>query len=80
MLHSWRGYEKYAWGNDELCPVTLKGKNGFGGLGATMIDALDTLHMMGELQLLCCGWGPRRYCLATIIDGSCVDVEYAAYA
>lgn len=63
MLHSWRGYEKYAWGNDELCPVTLKGKNGFGGLGATMIDALDTLHMMGELQLLCCGWRPRRYCL-----------------
>ncbi|KAI3429765.1 hypothetical protein D9Q98_010078 [Chlorella vulgaris] len=50
MLHSWRGYEKYAWGNDELCPVTLKGKNGFGGLGATMIDALDTLHMMGFMD------------------------------
>jgi mannosyl-oligosaccharide alpha-1,2-mannosidase len=47
MLHSWRGYEKYAWGKDELCPVTKKGKNSFGGLGATMIDALDTLHMMG---------------------------------
>ena len=47
MQHSWRGYEKYAWGKDELCPVTKKGKNSFGGLGATMIDALDTLHMMG---------------------------------
>ncbi|EFN60136.1 hypothetical protein CHLNCDRAFT_33654 [Chlorella variabilis] len=47
MLHSWRGYEKYAWGQDELCPVSQQGKNSFGGLGATMIDALDTLHMMG---------------------------------
>ncbi len=48
MLHSWRGYEGHAWGRDELCPVSLAGKDSFGGLGATMIDAMDTLHMMGE--------------------------------
>jgi hypothetical protein len=47
MLHAWRGYERHAWGMDELCPVSQKGKNSFGGLGATMIDAMDTLHMMG---------------------------------
>ena len=22
MLHAWRGYEKYAWGHDELKPVS----------------------------------------------------------
>lgn len=47
MLHAWRGYEQYAWGHDELCPLTKTGKNSFGGLGATMVDSLDTLHMMG---------------------------------
>lgn len=122
-MHAWRGYETYAWGYDELCPLSQKGelaearqlggawwqgavagaaahvdlcfsfwggfqhrwplrsllivgrsvraaasaalhrpsvpdarqaiprvfagKNDFGGLGATIIDSLDTLHMMG---------------------------------
>lgn len=53
MLHAWRGYEQYAWGHDELCPLTKTGKNSFGGLGATMVDSLDTLHMMGALRLPC---------------------------
>lgn len=47
MQHAWAGYETYAWGYDELCPVSKKGKNDFGGLGATPVDSLDTLHMMG---------------------------------
>ena len=47
MLHAWRGYERYAWGRDELCPLTQTGKDSFGGLGATLVDSLDTLHMMG---------------------------------
>lgn len=47
MLHAWRGYEQYAWGHDELCPLSKSGKNSFGGLGATIVDSLDTLHMMG---------------------------------
>ncbi|PSC73991.1 Mannosyl-oligosaccharide 1,2-alpha-mannosidase MNS1 [Micractinium conductrix] len=47
MQHAWAGYERYAWGRDELCPLTKSGKDSFGGLGATMVDALDTLHMMG---------------------------------
>lgn len=51
MRHAWGGYVRHAWGHDELAPVTQKGKDGFGGLGATIIDSLDTLLMMGE-----CGW------------------------
>lgn len=47
MLHAWSSYEKYAWGQDELQPQTKNGVNSFGGLGATLIDSLDTLYIMG---------------------------------
>ncbi|XP_009764246.1 mannosyl-oligosaccharide 1,2-alpha-mannosidase MNS1 isoform X1 [Nicotiana sylvestris] len=47
MLHAWSSYEKYAWGHDELQPQTKKGVDSFGGLGATLIDSLDTLYIMG---------------------------------
>ncbi|KAH9716174.1 Mannosyl-oligosaccharide 1,2-alpha-mannosidase MNS1 [Citrus sinensis] len=46
MIHAWSSYEKYAWGQDELQPQTKNGVNSFGGLGATLIDALDTLYIM----------------------------------
>lgn len=49
MAHAWRGYVRYAWGNDELQPVSQVGKDSFGGLGATIVDALDTLWLM-EMQ------------------------------
>lgn len=54
MRHAWEGYEAYAWGMDELNPVSCTGKlgvmggsNGFSGLGATLVDAMSTLHLMG---------------------------------
>ncbi|XP_077238446.1 mannosyl-oligosaccharide 1,2-alpha-mannosidase MNS1-like [Tasmannia lanceolata] len=47
MLHAWTSYEKYAWGQDELQPQTKNGANSFGGLGATLVDSLDTLYIMG---------------------------------
>ncbi|KAK8487388.1 hypothetical protein V6N13_093145 [Hibiscus sabdariffa] len=47
MVHAWSSYEKYAWGNDELQPRSKNGVDSFGGLGATLIDALDTLYIMG---------------------------------
>ncbi|KAJ4962716.1 hypothetical protein NE237_022655 [Protea cynaroides] len=47
MLHAWTSYEKYAWGQDELQPQTMNGVNSFGGLGATIVDSLDTLFIMG---------------------------------
>ena len=53
MRHAWTGYETYAWGMDELNPVSCQGKlgvmggnNGFSGLGASMVDAMSTLHLM----------------------------------
>ncbi|KAE9601634.1 hypothetical protein Lal_00040660 [Lupinus albus] len=47
MLHAWTSYEKYAWGMDELKPETKIGVDSFGGLGATLVDSLDTLYIMG---------------------------------
>ncbi|KAL3511529.1 hypothetical protein ACH5RR_024246 [Cinchona calisaya] len=47
MIHAWSSYEKYAWGHDELQPQTKNGIDSFGGLGATLIDSLDTLYIMG---------------------------------
>lgn len=47
MVHAWSSYEKYAWGMDELMPQSRRGSNDFGGLGATIVDSLDTLYIMG---------------------------------
>eukprot|EP00250_Pteridium_aquilinum_P012694 c20880_g1_i1 orf=430-2277(+) len=47
MVHAWGSYEKYAWGMDELLPQSQRGSNDFGGLGATIVDSLDTLYIMG---------------------------------
>ena len=41
--HSWSGYVQHAWGMDELMPLSGRGKNSFGGLGATLVDTLDLL-------------------------------------
>jgi mannosyl-oligosaccharide alpha-1,2-mannosidase len=44
--HSWRAYKKYAWGHDELKPVSKSFGEWF-GVGLTLIDALDTMYIMG---------------------------------
>jgi len=45
--HSWKGYREYAWGHDELAPMTKSSREKFGGWGATLVDALDTMWIMG---------------------------------
>ncbi|KAJ4363652.1 hypothetical protein N0V83_009948 [Neocucurbitaria cava] len=47
FLHTWKGYKQYAWLQDEVTPVTGGFKNGFGQRAVTMVDALDTLIIMG---------------------------------
>ncbi|KAL3917157.1 MAG: hypothetical protein SGILL_004847 [Bacillariaceae sp.] len=46
MQHAWKGYETYAFGSDELKPRSMKGENGWGGSGITLVDSLDTLWLM----------------------------------
>lgn len=47
MIHTWKGYRNNAWLHDELLPVTKYFKDPFAGWGATLVDALDTLWIMG---------------------------------
>lgn len=44
--HAWRGYRQYAWGHDNLKPVSGTFHDWF-GLGLTIVDSLDTLYIMG---------------------------------
>lgn len=44
---SWDGYKEHAWLQDELSPVSGKSRNPFAGWGATLVDTLDTLWIMG---------------------------------
>ncbi len=47
FLHSWGGYKKYAWAQDEIAPVSGAFRSSFGGWGATLVDTMDTLWIMG---------------------------------
>ena len=46
--HAWQGYESFAWGDDELQPLSKTGKNRYAeSLCWTPVDALDTMILMG---------------------------------
>lgn len=47
MIHAWDGYKKHAFGHDEVKPVSGGFTSHWGGLGVTLVDALDTLWLMG---------------------------------
>uniref|UniRef100_A0A915JZP7 alpha-1,2-Mannosidase n=1 Tax=Romanomermis culicivorax TaxID=13658 RepID=A0A915JZP7_ROMCU len=53
-IFAWDNYRKYAWGANELKPIskTAHHSSVFGSslLGATLIDGLDTLYIMGLLD------------------------------
>ncbi|VDL79419.1 unnamed protein product [Nippostrongylus brasiliensis] len=48
---AWDSYRKYAWGSNELRPVSKTGHSasvfGMGDMGATIVDSIDTLWIMG---------------------------------
>lgn len=50
MKHAWDSYRKYAWGKDELKPLSNRGVDVWGGMGVTLVDSLDTLWVMGMKQ------------------------------
>ncbi|KAJ9606808.1 hypothetical protein H2200_008818 [Cladophialophora chaetospira] len=43
----WDSYHERAWMRDELSPVSGGGRDTFGGWAASLVDALDTLWIMG---------------------------------
>jgi hypothetical protein len=48
FLHAWNGYKKYAWGHDDLRPLTKSFHDWYAQpLLMTPVDALDTMILMG---------------------------------
>ncbi|XP_049804172.1 mannosyl-oligosaccharide alpha-1,2-mannosidase IA-like [Schistocerca nitens] len=51
MRHAWDNYVRYAWGKNELRPVSKRSHSnsvfGAASMGATIVDGLDTLYIMG---------------------------------
>lgn len=45
--HAWNGYKTYALPHDELKPLSNDSADPFNGWGATLVDSLDTLWIMG---------------------------------
>ncbi|OMJ28171.1 Mannosyl-oligosaccharide 1,2-alpha-mannosidase MNS1 [Smittium culicis] len=44
MKHAWKGYSQFAFGRDEIHPVSKSWNNSW---SVTLLDSLDTLYIMG---------------------------------
>ena len=48
FLHTWEGYKAYAWGEDELLPLSKSHRNWYDtSFVMTPVDAFDTMLLMG---------------------------------
>src|ERR671919_3057074 len=48
FLHAWNGYQKYAWGHDDLKPLSKTYHDWYAEpLLMTPVDSLDTMILMG---------------------------------
>lgn len=51
---AWKGYKEYAWGFNELRPVSQTSHSplifGSGKTGATIVDAIDTFYIMNLMD------------------------------
>lgn len=74
MTHAWNNYKLYAWGKNELKPISKRAHTGsiFGAyeLGATIVDSLDTLYVMGMKQEFDEGrdWIARKFSLDNVVS------------
>jgi mannosyl-oligosaccharide alpha-1,2-mannosidase len=60
-LHAWNGYKRFAWGYDEVAPISGKPKDFFvdgHSFGLSIIEAMDTLYVMGldDELIACVNW------------------------
>jgi len=47
FTNSYNAYKQYAWGHDDLAPISKGYVDSRNGWGASIVDALSTLHIMG---------------------------------
>ena len=45
--HAWKAYKEYAWGQDEVNPISHIGVSSTFSMGLTLVDSLDTMWLMG---------------------------------
>ncbi|DAZ97066.1 TPA: hypothetical protein N0F65_001250 [Lagenidium giganteum] len=46
--HAWKGYRNYAWGEDSLDAIKLRGTTSYNhNMAYTLVDSLDTLFILG---------------------------------
>lgn len=48
--HAWKAYRDYAWGEDEVNPISQTSSSNYFGMGMTLVDSLDTIWLMGLEQ------------------------------
>lgn len=46
FMYAWKAYKTHAWGHDEFHPISKRYTEWF-GVGLTLVDALDTMIIMG---------------------------------
>lgn len=73
FLHAWNGYKKYAWGHDDLKPLSKAYHDWYGqSLLMTPVDALDTMYLMG---LNVEAAKTKRYILANLSFDKDIEVQ-----
>jgi hypothetical protein len=51
MQHAWKGYTQYAYGKDELLPISQEGQDNWGGMATTLIDSLRQVRKFFFLRV-----------------------------
>jgi mannosyl-oligosaccharide alpha-1,2-mannosidase len=83
MKHAWDNYVRYAWGKNELRPITKRGHSAsiFGSmsLGATIVDGLDTLYIMGLEEEFKQGrdWIAENFDINSAVSSFITNVNFA---
>ncbi len=73
FLHAWNGYRKYAWGHDDLRPLTKSFHDWYAEpLLMTPVDALDTMILMGLRDE---ADATRKYILDNLSFDKDIDVQ-----
>jgi mannosidase alpha-like ER degradation enhancer 2 len=73
FLHAWSGYRKYAWGHDDLKPLSKTYHDWYAQpLLMTPVDALDTMIIMGLKDEAA---GTQQYILANLSFDKDIEVQ-----
>lgn len=74
FMHAWNGYKKYAWGKDDLKPLSKSYKNWYEPetLLMTPVDSLDSLYLLGFKKE---ADETRKYITANLAFDKDIDVQ-----